>query len=391
MLLRRAGGRAGGRRAGGRAPSAALLRRAGTLANDLLVSAARGHALAGAATQRALAAKMARAGVVSPGTPLPRALAKLDRAAFVPPPPGRGGESGADDQRNADAYLPYENRPNAIGHGMTISTPQFHGEVLELLAHRLTPGAAALDVGTGTGYVACVMAMLVAGDGGRVHASDCIAPLVERAERTARRLRGGDRLGALPAGVCTTNNTDSADAAAAAAAAPLRDAAPIHFETDAEIMTRGHTAAGPGVDTFDAIYVAPAVETRAHVETLGGMLRPGGAMVVPVQDLFSGAQTLYRVTACPEGSGALRHESVGPVACQPMLKGDALAQARAPPPPPPLARSQEVAAAKAALEAWKTAFEAAEGRGATRADLTTDPEAKALFARFVAASKLGSV
>ena len=47
--------------------------------------------------------------------------------------------------------------------------------------------------------------------------------------------------------------------------------------------------------------------------------------------------------------------------------------------------------AKAALEAWKTTFEAAEGRVATREDLTNNPEAKVLFARFVAASKLGSV
>jgi protein-L-isoaspartate(D-aspartate) O-methyltransferase len=48
---------------------------------------------------------------------------------------------------------PYEDAPQGIGHNVTISAPHMHAMCLEALSAQLTPGARALDVGSGTGYL----------------------------------------------------------------------------------------------------------------------------------------------------------------------------------------------------------------------------------------------
>ena len=75
------------------------------------------------------------------------ALAKVRRAAFVPP-------------RSADAA--YANAPLPIGHGQTISQPFVVALMTELLD--LGPDDSVLEVGTGSGYQAAVLAEL-AGNG----------------------------------------------------------------------------------------------------------------------------------------------------------------------------------------------------------------------------------
>jgi protein-L-isoaspartate(D-aspartate) O-methyltransferase len=71
------------------------------------------------------------------------ALAKVRRVAFVPP-------------RSAEAA--YENRPLPIGHGQTISQPFVVALMTELLD--LKPDDNALEVGTGSGYQAAILAEL---------------------------------------------------------------------------------------------------------------------------------------------------------------------------------------------------------------------------------------
>ena len=48
---------------------------------------------------------------------------------------------------------PYEDAPQGIGHNVTISAPHMHAMCLEALSAQLKPGARALDVGSGTGYL----------------------------------------------------------------------------------------------------------------------------------------------------------------------------------------------------------------------------------------------
>ena len=111
-------------------------------------------------------------GVSAPSPALRRALGAVPRERFVPP------------ALAADAY---DNNPLPIGEGQTISQPFIVALMTELL--QLPPGARVLEVGTGSGYQAAILAEM----GMRVYSIEIVAPLAERARVGARRgrLRGG--------------------------------------------------------------------------------------------------------------------------------------------------------------------------------------------------------
>src|SRR5689334_25350716 len=60
-----------------------------------------------------------------------------------------------------DAASAYRNHPVPIGHGQTISQPYIVALSTELIAPR--PGHSVLDIGTGSGYQAAVLAEVVGG------------------------------------------------------------------------------------------------------------------------------------------------------------------------------------------------------------------------------------
>ena len=88
------------------------------------------------------------------------ALAKVPRHRFVP-----------------DSQLPYayQNRPLPIGHGQTISQPYIVAIMTDLL--KLRPEDRVLEVGTGSGYQAAILAELVKD----VYSIEIIEPLGKRA------------------------------------------------------------------------------------------------------------------------------------------------------------------------------------------------------------------
>ena len=88
------------------------------------------------------------------------AIAKVRREAFVAP----GSERAA-----------YENRPLPIGHGQTISQPFIVALMTELLD--LQPDDIVLEVGTGSGYQAAVLAEIA----GKVCSIEVIPELAARA------------------------------------------------------------------------------------------------------------------------------------------------------------------------------------------------------------------
>jgi protein-L-isoaspartate(D-aspartate) O-methyltransferase len=95
------------------------------------------------------------------------AIATVPRHQFVP-----------DDQR-AHAY---ENRPLSIGHGQTISQPYIVAIMTDLL--KLKPGDRVLEIGTGSGYQAAVLAPLTEA----VFTIEIIEPLAREAQARFRRL-----------------------------------------------------------------------------------------------------------------------------------------------------------------------------------------------------------
>lgn len=76
----------------------------------------------------------------------------------------------------------YANRPLPIGHGQTISQPFVVALMTQLLDPR--PGHRVLEIGTGSGYQAAVLAHLVA----QVHTIEIVRPLGERAAELLREL-----------------------------------------------------------------------------------------------------------------------------------------------------------------------------------------------------------
>lgn len=69
------------------------------------------------------------------------------------------------DRAHYSPYRPYEDSPQAIGHGATISAPHMHATAVEHLLDRVVPtetnpAPRVLDIGSGSGYLTHVLAEL---------------------------------------------------------------------------------------------------------------------------------------------------------------------------------------------------------------------------------------
>ena len=78
----------------------------------------------------------------------------------------------------------YTDRPLDIGHGQTISAPHMVAIMCELL--ELSEGDKVLEIGTGSGYNAAVMGVLV-GEGGHIYTVERIEALVNFSRENLRR------------------------------------------------------------------------------------------------------------------------------------------------------------------------------------------------------------
>ncbi|KAJ2162052.1 hypothetical protein GGF46_000927 [Coemansia sp. RSA 552] len=87
----------------------------------------------------------------------------------------------AADRGHFSSHYPYQDSPQSIGYGATISAPHMHGYALESLQDYLRPGMHALDVGSGSGYLTACMAAMV-GENGKVVGIDHIPELVESSQ-----------------------------------------------------------------------------------------------------------------------------------------------------------------------------------------------------------------
>jgi len=163
----------------------------------------------------------------------------------------------------------YENRPLPIGFGQTISQPYIVALMTDLLA--VSPGAKVLEVGSGSGYQAAVLATL----GLQVFSIEIIPELAEIA---------ADRLATLEYPVRTR-------------------------------LGDGYYG-WPDEAPFDAIIVTAAA---SHIPPpLVQQLKPGGVMVIPVGGPFT-VQQLTLVEKDPAGKASTRQ--VLPVVFVP-LTGD---------------------------------------------------------------------
>jgi protein-L-isoaspartate(D-aspartate) O-methyltransferase len=169
------------------------------------------------------------------------ALEAVPRELFVPEAYRRSAYD--------DAALP-------IGEGQTISQPYMVARICEVLA--LQGDERVLDVGTGSGYQAAVLAELA----GEVHTIERLRSLADRA-RDALEAAGYERV---------------------------------------QVHVGDGTLGLPDRAPFAAIAVAAAAPTVPP--SLYGQLEPGGRLVLPVGG--RGGQELQLVVRSPEGPAVLR-------------------------------------------------------------------------------------
>jgi protein-L-isoaspartate(D-aspartate) O-methyltransferase len=165
----------------------------------------------------------------------------------------------------------YQDTPLPIGHGQTISQPYIVAEMSRLLEPEA--GDRVLEVGTGSGYQAAVLAELV----DRVFTIEIIRPLAEEAEKRLARL-----------------------------------------EYDNVEVRRGDGYYGwPEHAPYDGIVVTAAAGEIPP--PLVEQLKPGARMIIPVGPVF-GAQSLMLVEK--DAAGQVRTQSLMAVRFVPLTRKD---------------------------------------------------------------------
>ncbi|MBK1667430.1 protein-L-isoaspartate O-methyltransferase [Rhodovibrio sodomensis] len=190
------------------------------------------------------------------------ALERVPRHLFVP------------ERDRADAYA---NRPLPIGHGQTISQPYIVAITTQLC--RPGPDSRVLEIGTGCGYQAAMLAELAR----EVISLEAVPELAESARSRLTELG----------------------------------------YANVRVIAGDGSHGRPDAAPFDAIAVTAAAPASVRA-ALAEQLAPGGRLVVPVEPdggrALMGAQDLCLVTK--DADGRTHSRSVLPVAFVPLIAGD---------------------------------------------------------------------
>jgi len=197
----------------------------------------------------------AETGLAAMSPPVRAALAKVERHRFVPA---------------SQAAAAYRNHPLPIGSGQTISQPYIVALSTDLIAPQA--GQRVLEIGTGSGYQAAILAEIVS----KVYSIELVPSLGKEA---AERLR---TLG----------------------------------YANVEVRIGDGYAGWPEQAPFDGIVVTAAAPRVP--QALVDQLKPGGRMVIPVGASHA-AQELLLVVKKPDGS--VEKKSVLPVRFVPLVPG----------------------------------------------------------------------
>lgn len=232
------------------------------MSDDLLLSLSMNHNNSGA-SHLELVSNLFKNSLIKTER-LKEAFLQLDRKEFVP--------------HDLD---PYEDVPKAIGSGATITSPHMHAIAVEGLLPSLAPGKRGLDIGSGSGYVTALMAVLCepeplegkvgTSSSSRVIGVDHSAELVKKSEAS---VAAGVRSDLLNSGVLS-----------------------FHCANGLDLSIEG---------PFDAIHVGAAFAYLPN--ELLELLAPHGRMVIPVEQFGTLEQSLLLVTK--QADGTIQQEKI---------------------------------------------------------------------------------
>lgn len=172
---------------------------------------------------------------------------------------------------------PYNDSPQSIGYAVSISAPHMHAYALSYLCDKLQPGAKALDIGSGSGYLTAAMGYLVC-DG-------CEVPEEPSALASCGRVIGIDHIPQLTEGAIANVKKGNSQ---------LLEKGIVTFVTGDG--RQGYAKEAP----YDAIHVGAAVDILPS--QLIKQLKPGGKLIAPVGSQNS-QQYLKLYTKDQEGEG----------------------------------------------------------------------------------------
>ncbi|EEH57176.1 uncharacterized protein MICPUCDRAFT_17313 [Micromonas pusilla CCMP1545] len=197
-----------------------------------------------------------------------RAMKSVDRANYV--------------AMKEPSIDPYQDSPQPIGYGATISAPHMHAHCLQELSRWFVPGAKVLDVGSGTGYLTALFAEMVTPDG--------VVVGVDHVDELVRASRENFHRGAFESRRFPANLSAHKLLAAG----------------EVILATADGRNGWPGRAPYDAIHVGAA--SPSIPEALIEQLAPGGRLIIPVGREHEG-QTLKAVdkgafafTLVPDGN-----------------------------------------------------------------------------------------
>jgi len=184
------------------------------------------------------------------------AMARVPRHSFVPA---------------TYSTLAYANQPLPIGHGQTISQPYIVALMTDLLDTK--PGDAVLEIGTGSGYQAAVLAELVR----QVYSIEIVAPVANRAAALLQQLG---------------------------------------YKNIATRINDGYNG-WPERAPFDAIIVTAAAPQVPPA--LIAQLKPGGRMVIPVGEI---SDVQFLLVLAKRANGTISTERSLPVRFVPLTRNN---------------------------------------------------------------------
>ncbi|KAF4653843.1 Protein-L-isoaspartate O-methyltransferase domain-containing protein 1 [Perkinsus chesapeaki] len=250
---------------------------------------------------------------------LVEAMTRVDRAAFLPP----------------NTAEPYSNNPIKVSECSSVSTPQLHAQVLQLLAPAFTSSASPrsfLDFGCGTGYLASVAAEI-----------------------------GVDR-------VIASESDETAHEAARKN---------LEAYTTVKVM-KLFPEESYSSEPFTALYVSPYFSSKDEaLKFCSQWLRPDGLAVCSYADCSNGLdEQLALIEKKSDGSlnvtpqfrvagGALREDRSVDGSKQAVRNGPEIRELN-----------------KRLLLGWRERFEGIHGRRPTRSDMFADPKAADAFRLF---------